>query len=66
MKHPLTAYREKHELTLAEFGNRVGATKGMVWKWERGTAMPRPKYAEAIFKATHGTVTPNDFVLRAA
>ncbi|CAN5477971.1 hypothetical protein BH10PSE7_BH10PSE7_15180 [soil metagenome] len=62
MTHPLTIFREAHDLTLEQFAAQIGASKGMVWKWENGT-IPRRRHAERILKATGGAVTPTDFVL---
>ena len=62
-KHPLTLYRERHGLTLEAFAARVGATKGMVSKWERRVAEPRPKYRAAIVEATSGAVRHADLLI---
>lgn len=61
--HPLTAYRLSQKLLLRDFGALIGANESMVWKWERGVAIPRRKYQLKIHKVTKGAVTPNDFVL---
>lgn len=61
MEHPLTAYRAANGLTLEAFGNIVGATKGTVWKWENGKAIPRPPYMRKISESTSYSVSPNDW-----
>lgn len=63
MTHPLTAFRRSRKLSLEAFGALVGASKSMVWKWEHGKAVPRPRYAQRIYAITKAKVTPNDFVL---
>ncbi len=60
MDHALTKYRVSNELTLQAFAGRIGASKGMVWKWENG-ALPRKPYMEKIYAETNGIVTPNDW-----
>ncbi len=60
MKHPLTAYRTQHSLTLEGFGALVGATKSAVFKWEAG-GVPRRAVLARIVSATNGALSPNDF-----
>lgn len=61
MTHKLTLYRKTHDLTLEAFGARIGATKGMVSKWESGRATPRRHFLALIESATGGEVTAIDF-----
>ena len=56
MEHPLTKYRTDHALTLEAFAAKIGASKGMVSKWENGT-IPRPVYMQLIVEETCGEVT---------
>lgn len=63
MAHPLTAYRNEHGLSLEALGAQIGATKSMVWKWEKGETVPRRHFANKLYELTEGKVTPNDFVL---
>lgn len=58
MQHVLTRYRQDNSLSLEAFGSLVGASKGMVHKWENGV-IPRRKYMDAIHVATDGKVTPS-------
>lgn len=57
MKHPIAHYRAEKRLTLEAFGALVGATKGMVSKWEAGKALPRPLYMSRIVDVTGGAVS---------
>lgn len=41
-------YRERHGLTLEQFGALVGATKATVSKWERGLSGPSLNKAREI------------------
>lgn len=61
MKHALTEYRERHGLTLQEFGSRIGVGKAAVWKWEAGS-LPRKEMLVRIVEATGGEVTLADFI----
>ena len=59
--HPLTNYRNLNVLSMEAFADSVGASKGMVSKWERWLARPNERYMQLIFEVTGGTITPNDF-----
>ena len=61
MTHALTKYREDNELTLEAFSKLVGASKGMVWKWENDKAIPSKEYMARIFDVTNRTVTALDW-----
>jgi transcriptional regulator with XRE-family HTH domain len=61
MEHALTAFRRRHNLTLAAFAERIGVGKSAVYKWETG-ACPRPAMMARIVAATNGAVTANDFI----
>lgn len=63
MTHALTRFRQANEMTLEAFGDQVGATKGMVSKWETGKAFPRKQFIARIFDVTNGAVTANDFAV---
>lgn len=43
----IRAYRSAHRLTQAQFGNRIGATKGTVGNWERG-GRPQSRFHETL------------------
>lgn len=66
MKHPLTIFRESRNQTLEAFAKDIGASKGMVWKWENRTAIPRPEYMRKIIDIADGAVTANDWYTEAA
>jgi transcriptional regulator with XRE-family HTH domain len=51
--HPLTLYRERHELTLEELGELVGLSKPSVWRIEAGEQMPSPETAKTIHAKTN-------------
>ena len=61
MMHPLTHYRNLNTLSMEAFADAVGASKGMVSKWERWLSRPNERYMQRIFEVTLGAVTPNDF-----
>jgi hypothetical protein len=42
------------------------ASVSAIIKWMWGERTPRPDQLRLIFKITHGSVTPNDFVLEKA
>ena len=65
MEHALTKYRKATDQTLEAFGEKIGASKGTVSKWENGT-IPRPEYMRKISEATSGSVTANDWYTEAA
>ena len=54
----LTKFRHDNELSLEAFGEMVGATKSMVYKWENGV-IPRRKYMDKIQSVTDGKVPPS-------
>lgn len=62
MKNALHKFRIEKELTQEALAAAIGATKGMVSKWERGEAIPRRQYLSAIYNFTNGAVTANDFM----
>lgn len=66
MAHALTKFREGREQTLEAFATELGASKGMLWKWENGKAIPRPEYMRKIMEISSGAVTPNDWYAEAA
>lgn len=62
MTNALTLYRRDNNLTLEAVGLAVGASKGMVSKWENGQAMPRRKYIERLHEFTGGKVSADSFI----
>lgn len=65
MKHALTIFREDRQMTLEAFGQKVGAAKSQVWKWENGS-IPRPAQMQRILDATDGAISPSDWYAEVA
>lgn len=61
----LDQYLTETGLTDVAFGKMIGRWPSNVARLKRGVTSPSPQTAEAIFKATNGTVTPTDFMLAA-
>lgn len=53
-------YLEKHSLSQAEFGKRVGVSQGMVWQWLKGKRPISPTSAIQIERATSGEIARAD------
>ncbi|NTF99040.1 helix-turn-helix transcriptional regulator [Agrobacterium rhizogenes] len=62
MEHPIVKYRREHNLTQDAFGKRVGATKGMVSKWEACRVLPRPSLLVRIEDVSGGCLTAGSIV----
>jgi len=62
MEHPIAKYRREHQLTQDAFGKRVGATKGMVSKWEACRVLPRPSLLVRIEEASSGSLSAGSIV----
>ncbi len=43
------------------FAEAIGASKGMVSKWERWKSRPNERYMQLIHQFTTGAITPNNF-----
>lgn len=43
------------------FADAIGASKGMVSKWERWLSRPNERYMQLIHNVTMGSICPNDF-----
>lgn len=52
----------KHDIADAEFAKTLGVVRFTVWRYRKGIAMPDRDTLNAIFEATSGAVTANDFV----
>lgn len=52
MKHPITIYREQHQLTLEQAGAQFGISKPSMWRIEAGEQMPSPSLAKTIADKT--------------
>lgn len=61
MEHPLRSYRRKHDITLDQLGEMVGASKGFLSKIEKRKQLPSMSLAAKLSEVTNGAVTPNDF-----
>lgn len=53
---------EKHDVTYADFGARIGSDAPSVSRYVRGLHVPRPATMAAIVRETAGAVTANDFM----
>jgi transcriptional regulator with XRE-family HTH domain len=49
-------------LSHQEFGDRIGKSQAAVSRYASGKRMPDEETLIAIFRATDGEVSPNDFV----
>jgi 3,4-dihydroxy 2-butanone 4-phosphate synthase/GTP cyclohydrolase II len=58
----LALYLSSHNLTRAEFAERIGVTPGAITGYCNGSLWPKRPVMERIIKATRGKVTPNDFM----
>ena len=56
----LSAYLEQNNLTPAEFGRKVDASRSAVCRWLKGERKPT-KHMPKIIEVTRGKVRPNDF-----
>lgn len=59
----LKAYLAERKLSRAEFGSRLSRPRPSqtITRWCHGTHVPGPEDVAAIYLATGGRVTPNDF-----
>ncbi|AWJ85155.1 hypothetical protein TSH58p_17475 [Azospirillum sp. TSH58] len=57
----LTEYRQKRKLTLAEFGEQIGASAETVRRYEAGLRYPDPVMMERIISVSKGKVSERDF-----
>lgn len=58
----LSDYLEQNNLTDAEFGVMIGKDRSSVTRLRAGSTKPSWDTAQKIADATHGAVTPNDFL----
>lgn len=58
MVHPLKRYRERHELTQEQLGQRIGMSLYAVHRIEASKIELTLKQAMAIKRGTRGEVTP--------
>jgi len=62
-KHPLTAFREKFDLSMTELANMCQCRQQYIDRIEKLGTIPRAKLMRRIFAATNALrspVTPND------
>lgn len=57
----LSDFIDAQGLTAAEFGGRIGVSRGAVLRYATGERIPRAEIMAKIFGATGGAVAPNDF-----
>jgi DNA-binding transcriptional regulator YdaS (Cro superfamily) len=57
----LAHYLRTHRLTQEQFAARIGQRRASVSHWVTGRAIPRASSMGAIYRATEGAVTPDDF-----
>ena len=57
----LSRYIKKNDLSFAKFADLIEVEPRSVARYAQGTRIPAPKVMEAIYTATEGVVTPNDF-----
>lgn len=57
----LAMWIKDHNLTLTEFANLIRTTPAGVHRWTTGRSIPSRPFMLAIYKATRGEVTANDF-----
>lgn len=58
----LADYLSLHQLSETEFASRAGISREMVNRLKNGQIWLSSETAERIYRATDGTVTPNDFL----
>lgn len=62
MEHALKKFRTDANMTLAKFGEQVGASKGFLSRIENGRQRPSIDLIERIIAATAGAVRADDFL----
>ena len=67
----IASYMQRHNLTQAAFGAKVGASQGMVWQWLNKYRPVSPEAAVRIERGTNGEISryqlrPDIFGKRAA
>lgn len=60
-RHPLTTWRGKRRMTLAEFARRIGKTAASVSRYETGHIEPPLQTIRDIERETRGAITVADF-----
>ena len=60
----LKEYLEATDQRVAAFAATLGVADNTIRRWLKGQRTPTPDQMRAVFAATKGLVTPNDWVLR--
>jgi DNA-binding XRE family transcriptional regulator len=55
--HPLTAYRERHGITLRAMADLIQVNQSTLSRIERGLLTPKPELFQKILEVTQGEVT---------
>ena len=58
----LRTWLEQNDVSVGAFAERIGRHRTTVQRLARGEVLPNHATARAIFAATAGAVTPNDFI----
>ena len=57
----LDEHRKREKMSDQKLADLVGRSRETVWHWRHGTKLPGKDSLRAIFAATNGQVTANDF-----
>jgi len=52
MKHPITAFREKHSLTVGDLAMRLSVSRQTIWRWENEKRRPDDRLLPIVSKVT--------------
>lgn len=54
--NPIQVYCQKHSISYAELGRRLGTTKGAVCNWVHGWSRPTAENARKLYEASGGEI----------
>lgn len=57
----LQEWLTRHRMSPANLAEKICVAERTVWRYLEGSRTPRPDVIQAIFAATGGSVTANDF-----
>jgi transcriptional regulator with XRE-family HTH domain len=57
----LRTYLDKHKLSYAAFGEKIGVSYITVYRYVSGRSLPGKRVMAKIMESTGGSVKPNDF-----
>lgn len=60
--HPIRMWREANKIRQGDFARLIGVDRTTLASYETGRRKPKWDVLERIRAATHGAVTPNDFL----